>query len=552
MTSTTATASGHFTKAPTPNGLGRHTLKAIGCYQDPSSGRICDDYSSAAATYIVVALTVKPNTGLATTDLSATYAMGAGACTGIFPSARFDWNGTQIGGLVEFDASCTATLTLSGAPKPNSPKAYTIRARACDANGACNSDTAVSKSYAVKATPTPKPTPYTRRRPRRRRHRRRPRRPRRLSRPPRRPRPRRRPPGPSEEVLEATSPPRGSPTPLPAAVVVPSDPPDSPNSYVPAIVSYIGGPDRGSVDPAVVATNVLLTLLVLFLFGLTAEIFNSTMDANRDEVHGWWARLFRGPLALLAALNFSGASLGHLSGSGRIGSTARVLLILSLLGIIYGFLSPDFGWNPQSLILIVSLIVGLGFLTFFSEGSATRLATSRYRANASIKLYGTAIVVAILAVVVSRLVDFSPGLVYGFIASAVIVAPVALAKRDDATLVLVPAFGVLVVSLLAWLLLGPVRVAPQPAASRCPALAESILAMIVIGGLEGLFITMIPLTFLDGATVKNWSRLGWALVFGDRHLPVVAAPAQPGRRRTWAPSSRPTCASCWRRSACSC
>ena len=95
---------------------------------------------------------------------------------------------------------------------------------------------------------------------------------------------------------------------------------------MPAIVSYIGGPDRGNVDPAVVATNIMLTLLVLFLFGLTAEIFNSTMDANRDEVHGWWARLFRGPLALLAALNFSGTSLGHLSGSGRIGSTARVLL----------------------------------------------------------------------------------------------------------------------------------------------------------------------------------------------------------------------------------
>ena len=66
---------------------------------------------------------------------------------------------------------------------------------------------------------------------------------------------------------------------------------------------------------------------------------------------------------------------------------------------------------------------------------------------------------AILAVVVSRSVNFPPGLVYGFIASAVIVAPIALAKRDDATLVLVPAFGVLVVSVLAWLLLGPVRVA---------------------------------------------------------------------------------------------
>ena len=54
--------------------------------------------------------------------------------------------------------------------------------------------------------------------------------------------------------------------------------------------------------------------------------------------------------------------------------------------------------------------------------------------------------------------------------------------------------------------------------------------MIVIGGLEGLFITMMPLTFLDGATVKGWSRLGWALDVRRRHLPVVAAPAQPGHR----------------------
>ena len=424
-----------FAKAPTPNDLGRHTLKAIGCYQDPTTGPTCDDNSSAAATYTLVALTIKPITGLATTDLSATYAMGVGGCTRIFPAARFDWNGAQIGDLVTFDASCTATLKLADAPKPNSPKAYTIRAQACDANGACTADTAVSKSYTVKATPTPKPTATPTPTP--------------TPTPSPTPSPSPTPQptatavptatataAPSEEVLEATSPPRQSPTPLPAAVVVPSDPPDSPNSYVPAIVSYIGGPDGGSVDPAVVATNIMLTLLVLFLFGLTAEVFNSTMDANRDEVHGWWVRLFRGPLALIAALNVSGTSLGHLSGSGRIGSTARLLLILSLLGIIYGFLSPDFGWNPQSLILIVSLIVGLGFLTFFSEGSTTRLATSRYRADASIKLYGTAIVVAILAVVVSRLVDFSPGLVYGFIASAVIVAPVALAKRDDATLVL--------------------------------------------------------------------------------------------------------------------
>ena len=132
--------------------------------------------------------------------------------------------------------------------------------------------------------------------------------------------------------------------------------------------------------------------------------------------------------------------------------------------------------------------------------------------NASIKLYGTAVIVAILAVIISRSMTFQPGLVYGFIASAVIIAPVALAKRDDATLILIPAFGLLVVSVFAWLLLAPVRVLAEGGAPL-PALGETILAMVVIGGLEGLFITMIPLRFLDGSTVKSWSFVAWALVF---------------------------------------
>ena len=61
------------------------------------------------------------------------------------------------------------------------------------------------------------------------------------------------------------------------------------------MAAYVGGPDRGGIDPAVVATNLMLTLMFVFLFALTAEIFNSTMDANRDEIHGWWARLAGGP-----------------------------------------------------------------------------------------------------------------------------------------------------------------------------------------------------------------------------------------------------------------
>jgi hypothetical protein len=469
-----------------------HVVSA--CYRDARGACTGNTHAENLDYYLdpTPTLVLSKKAGQATTSFTATYLTGEIPCFGAWPDAQFSWDGAPQGSLVSLGADCKAVVKFDPVPNPNDVGRHTVSAIACNSDGCQAYKKSTTFTVRPKPTPTPSPTPT--------------------------PTPR----------VTATPTPTPTPSPTPTAIPTPSEPPtpppsqavleatsppgptSGPNQYVPQIVTFIGGPDPGAVDPAVVATNVLLTLLVLFLFGLTAEVFNSTMDANRDIVHGWWTRLFGRPLA---ALNFTGSSLSRLSGTGRIGSMARVLLVLSLLGIIYGFLSPDFGWNPQSLVLIVSLIIGCGFLTIFSEGSATRLAHNRYRAEASIKLYGTAIIVAILAVVMSRLVDFSPGLVYGFIASAVIVAPVALARPDDATLVLVPAFGVLIISLLAWLLLGPVRVAAA-GGEPLPALAESILGMIVIGGLEGMFITLIPLTFMDGAVVKAWSRLGWAIVFG--------------------------------------
>ena len=480
---------------------GKHLVTAIACYEDVDVGQHVsrDDADSGG-------LHRRPDadgsmlgaeSGLATDPFSATYSTGEAAGDVCLPEARFFWDGQAVGDPVAIDpTTCSATLDLDAAPEPSEPGTHRVTAQACDGDK-CVTSTRAGATYddhcepEPTATPSPTPTPdavagaiavgrapsaVTRRRRRRR---------------------------------------RCHPTPTPSAPPSPSpSPTPSPErDYVPAIVDYVGGPPDDGIDPAVVATNLWLTLLIVFLFGLTAEIFNSTMDAHRDEVHGWWLRLMRGPLGFLGSLTVPGASLTRLAGSGRIGSVLRVLAVLSLLGLIYSFLSPDFGLNSQTLVLFVSLVVGLGFLTYFSEGSTTRLAHRRYRADASVRLYGTAILVSIFAVVLSRLVTFQPGLVYGFVASAVIVAPVALSRRDDATLVLWPALGLLVVSVLAWLLLGPVRVAAAGGA-LVPALAETILAMIVIGGLETLFVSMLPLRFMDGATVMRWNRLAWALAFG--------------------------------------
>lgn len=468
----TCVATHRFANAPLPDDVGSHVVSAIACYIDQGSGGLhCA--ATAFATYVIVPTATPTPPPTSTPAPTATPATPAPTAT---PA-----------GTAKATARPTATAAATAKPTATSPDDAPAEPTAIlptaipsgeptpivDPSGSPNSSTEPTEPSGQpgeSGAPTPSPT---------------------------------------GGVAAETSPPE-TPAPSQALVVPVASPPA--NRYVPALVNYIGGPDAGPIDAAVVATNLLLTVLVVFFFMLTSEIFNSTMDANRDVVHGWWSRLLSGPLAFLGALTVTGAGLDRLSGSSRIGSIMRVLTVLALLGLIYGFLSPDFGLNPQSLVLFISLVIGLGFITYFSEGSSSRLAKSRYRASATIKLYGTAVLVAILAVIVSRSIDLQPGLMYGFIASAVIMAPIALAKRDDATLVLVPAFGLLVVSLAAWLLLGPVRVAAADGAPA-PALVETILAIIVIGGLEGLFITLIPLRFLDGATVMRWSRIAWAVVF---------------------------------------
>ncbi len=500
-------------RAPT-TAVGGHVVSAVACSVDVNGVKTCPGFTLARTTYTVrptPTLRLSPTGGLAAAPFTASYATGDGASCP-YNAAEFLWDGAAVGSKVALDPStCRATLDLTRAPSPRTIGTHRVRAEAC-INTRCLAGTVATATYTVRApkpTPSPRPTPT--------------------------PTPT---PSPSPTPTAAPTPtasPTTSPTPSvrpTARPTVPPSPTDSPaptggvlggtdpgappaggSPYVPEMASFVAGPVAGGIDPAVVATNLFLTLLLVFLFALTAEIFNSTMDANRDEIHGWWARLMRGPFRIFGALTVPGASLTRLAGSGRLGSALRVLAVLSLLGLIYSVLSPDFGWNSQTLTLFVSLVLGLGFMTYFQEGSVTRLATRRYRVDASIRLYGTAVFVSILAVVISRLVTFQPGLVYGFVASAVIVAPVALDRRDDATLVLVPAIGLLVVSVAAWLLLGPVRAAAA-GGDWAPGLAETVLAMIVIGGLETLFVSMIPLRFMDGAAVMGWSRLAWALTFG--------------------------------------
>jgi hypothetical protein len=95
-----------------------------------------------------------------------------------------------------------------------------------------------------------------------------------------------------------------------------------------------------------------------------------------------------------------------------------------------------------------------------------------------------------------------------------LLTPIALDRRAAANMVILPSIALLVVSLVAWVVMGPLHVAVQRDGSWLNVLAVTIAAAIFVGGLEGVFYSMIPLTFMDGAVVWRWSRVAWVLIFG--------------------------------------
>src|SRR5262249_34521668 len=72
----------------------------------------------------------------------------------------------------------------------------------------------------------------------------------------------------------------------------------------------------------------------------------------------------------------------------------------------------------------------------------------------------------------------------------------------------------LIASLLAWVVLGPLASAAQSDATPWNVLLANVAAATFVGGLEGVFYSMIPISFMDGAVVWRWSKLAWLAMFG--------------------------------------
>ncbi len=259
-----------------------------------------------------------------------------------------------------------------------------------------------------------------------------------------------------------------------------------------------------STDARVIATNIVLAIVLLCILLGASALFNDTIDQNREELErrlDWF----------MAPLHVIGAGINWVADTVRIPERVQRILaplgILLLIGAVYSFNEPV-RFDERGLLLFASLIISIGVLTYIFEGGMAIMSRDRYHVPSGVKVFPLAIVIALGFVLISRLVNFEAPIMFGFVAVATALAVTRLSDEDEAMTAAVPTAILLVVALIAWASIGPLRDAASGSDVWYRSLPSETAALIFAGGVEGVLFAMIPVQFSDGYPL--WRSLRWA------------------------------------------
>ena len=272
-----------------------------------------------------------------------------------------------------------------------------------------------------------------------------------------------------------------------------------------AFVTSLAQPDQVELGARKLAGSAAAAMGLVLLFAFPFQLFNSTVEENYSEIRAW----FRLPVNAVDAV-------AHGVGGGFF------LALTVLAAITLGFLSPDFGLDTSSLVLVVAFTVALLVMSLGFRLPADIISHRRTGDWGRLYFLPGTLLVSVVLVVLSRTMHFQPGYFYGALGGIGFAG--ALTQRTRGRVTAANWVWALTLSVAAWLARVPVsEAAGQPDASLWWIGLEACLALIFLWGVEGLVVAMLPMRFLDGRKVLDWSRTVWAVlmflgVFATFHL----------------------------------
>jgi hypothetical protein len=262
----------------------------------------------------------------------------------------------------------------------------------------------------------------------------------------------------------------------------------------------------------VVITGVLVAAVGMLLIPFPSQLFEDTFEQNRAEIGGWFA--FLRPLR--SAASTLRARLAGLDT--RRSRSLAFVVFLALTGLLGAELDPGFGADARTLAMVLGTAAATAAVVFAWGSPINAYVRRRTGERGHLKVIIGALPVAVFCVLVSRLVKFSPGYLYGLIAGFYFSRELTKGEAGRTT-ALAAAVG-LVVCTISWLALAPVHFLVEHASGAgspgifLAGLLEDFVVGVVVAGLGSVVFGLVPLRFLPGKTLITWNRLAWSALYG--------------------------------------
>jgi hypothetical protein len=260
-----------------------------------------------------------------------------------------------------------------------------------------------------------------------------------------------------------------------------------------AFASSVPAPTEVSLEIGPLVQSALLALVFVLLMPFPATLFNSTLEEHYEEVRGWFPRL-RTPFRLPGG------------GGSFWSSPIGVGTFVVISAVVYGFLNPGIGLTGESAAEVAGIGLGIVVTAFAFE---LPVLLAHRGSGVTLRVLPGTIVVGLLCVVISRLTGFLPGYVYGLILGFAFAGE--LSRAQEGRRAAMAGVVMLALAVGAWLLTGVVGGDDQSVVGIA---LRTVLAAVVVGGLEGVVFGLLPLRMLRGETLFTWNRVVWGVIFG--------------------------------------
>ena len=264
-----------------------------------------------------------------------------------------------------------------------------------------------------------------------------------------------------------------------------------------AISDSIPTIERIFTAPLTIIVSGGLALAILLLVAFPAELLNSTLASNTRRLGRWYAAVEKG---------VDRATEWFSSVTRTRAAAAAVLVVLTSL--IFGFVDPEYGFDPVSVRMTISLAIGLFIVTYVSSWISGVIIRRVWNIETRVSLQPAALVFAVIGVIVARILEFSPGFLIGLVIGLDIVTRVGAPHRVRAILTNI---GVIVgLALVSWVGFSIASAVTTGEPTMVGLLISDALVATTAEGLTAALAALLPLGFLNGHEVFRRSKLLWA------------------------------------------